>query len=132
MATGTSASLSAPQSKALRERVRSVPGDLRAAFEEAFNAWKGSWFRGGLAFSSDPPTRAVGAEFDALIALGSGIIPLVIEKLVDPENFLALQLYDTIQPNRSLLVQFGPDDERILEGEQGRARRVVQAWFSNQ
>ena len=45
---------------------------------------------------------------------------------------MALQLYDAIQPSERLLVQYGPDDERILEGEQGRARRVVQAWFANQ
>jgi hypothetical protein len=66
------------------------------------------------------------------IALGPAIIPFVIEKLADPENFLALQLYDAIQPNETLLVQFEPDDERIPEGEQGRAQRVVQAWFANQ
>ena len=37
-----------------------------------------------------------------------------------------------MQPNEQLLVQYGPDDERVLEGERGRARRVVQAWFANQ
>ncbi len=67
-----------------------------------------------------------------LTNLGPVILPLVIEKLADPENFLALQLYDTMQTNERLLVQFEPDDERILEGEPGRARRVVQAWFANQ
>jgi hypothetical protein len=65
-------------------------------------------------------------------ALGPQILPLVIEALADPEHFLALQLYDAIQPNPQLIVQFEPEDERILEGEQGRARRVVQAWFANQ
>jgi hypothetical protein len=40
-------------------------------------------------------------------------------------------LYDAVQPDLNLLVQFEPDDERIVEGEQGRARRVVQAWCAN-
>ena len=71
------------------------------------------------------------ASFDALIAMGPAIIPLVVESLADPENFFALQLYDAIQPNDQLLVQFEPDDERVLEDEQGRALRVVQAWFAN-
>ena len=53
------------------------------------------------------------------------------KKLADPENFFALQIYDALQSDEKLLVQFEPDDERILEGEQGRARRVVQAWFAN-
>lgn len=82
--------------------------------------------------SRSVPTRTVGKEFDDLIALGPAILPLVIEALADPENFMTLQLYDAIQPNEKLLVQMGADDERILEGEQGRARRVVEAWFANQ
>jgi hypothetical protein len=124
--------LSAAQKRALKEECQKVPEELRTAFARAFAAWKATWFGGGLVFSSNPHTRAVGKEYDALIALGPSILPLVIEQLADPENFLALQLYDAIQPNDKLLVQFEPDDERILEGEQGRAQRVVQAWFANQ
>lgn len=124
--------LSAAQKRALNAQREGVPADLRAAFRQAFDAWKSTWFCGGLAVSSDPHTRAVGKEYDALVALGPAILPLVIEQLADPENFMALQLYDAIQPNEKLLVQIGPEDERILEGEQGRARRVVQTWFANQ
>lgn len=124
--------LTAAQKKALREERERLPADVRARFEAAFDAWKRTWFSGGLAINSDPHTRAVGKEFDALVALGPAILPLVIEALADSDNFLALQLYDAIQPNERLIVQFEPGDERILEGEQGRARRVVQAWFTNQ
>jgi hypothetical protein len=124
--------LSAEQKKVLQTQLRAIPRELRTTFEDAFRGWKETWFRGGLAISSDPHTRAVGPEFDALIALGPAILPLVISVLAEPENFFALQLYDAIQANERLLVQFEPGDERILEGEQGRARRVVQAWFANQ
>jgi hypothetical protein len=123
--------LTAAQKKVLREGRSKAPADLRAAFDTAFDAWKSTWFSGGLAMSSDPRTRAVGKEFDTLIAMGPAILPLVVEKLADPENFMALQLYDAIQPNEHLIVQYGPEDERILEGEQGRARRVVQARLTN-
>lgn len=109
-----------------------VPEELCAAFDKAFAAWKDTWFRGGLAISSNPHTRTIGKEFDALIALGPSTLPLLVEQLADPENFLALQLYDALQSEERLLVQFEPEDERILEGEQGRAQRVVQAWFANQ
>src|SRR5207247_1998647 len=101
------------------------------AFEQAFAVWKDSWFRGSLLVSSDPRTRTVGSEYDQLIALGTAVIPLVIEKLAEPDNFLALQLYDAIQTDPNLLVQFEPSDPRILEGEQGRAQRVVHGWFAN-
>ncbi len=124
--------LTAEQRRMLREQCSRIPVDLRQAFEEAFQAWKNTWYSGGLAVSSDPHTRSVGREFDALIALGPTVLPLLIDKLSDPDNFLSLQLYDAMQPNDRLLVQHGADDERILEGEQGRARRVVQLWFANQ
>lgn len=124
--------LTSAQRKALREQRAQVSAELQNVFDEAFSAWKTTWFSGGLAISSDPHMRAVGKEFDTLIALGPPVLPLVIEVLSEPENFLALQLYDAMQSKEQLLVQFGPDDERILEGEQGRARRVVQAWFANQ
>jgi hypothetical protein len=123
--------LSAVQRNLLTEECNRIPPDRLAAFDKAFAAWKGTWFEGGLAISSDPHSRTVGREYDALIALGASILPLLVQALADPDNFLALQLYDAIQANQRLLVQFEPDDERILEGEQGRARRVVEAWFAN-
>jgi hypothetical protein len=123
--------LTAPQKKTLRAERDAVDPDLRMAFEEAFGAWKQTWFLGGLAINSNPHSRSIGKEYDALIALGPEIMPLVVEKLADPENFLALQLYDAIQPNEWLVVHFEADDERILEGEQGRAKRAVKAWFAN-
>jgi hypothetical protein len=119
------------QRKALVDEREQIRADLRTTYESAFDAWKATWFSGGLAISSNPHTRSVGKEYDALIAMGPAIIPLVVESLADPENFFALQLYDAIQPNDQLLVQYEPEDERILEGEQGRAQRVVQAWFAN-
>ncbi len=124
--------MSATQRRQLSEETTRIPEEVRTAFEQAFSAWNNSWFSGGLAMSSNPHTRAVGQEYDALIALGPTILPLVVEKLAEPDNFLALQLYDALQPNEKLLVQFESGDERILEGEPGRARRVVQAWFANQ
>ncbi len=119
------------QRKLLRDERKRIPATLREAFATAFAAWMDTWFSGGLSFDSDPHSRTIGKEFNALVALGPEIIPLLIEELADPENFLALQLYDAIQPNVRLIVHFGPNDKRIVEGEQGRARRVVQAWFAN-
>ncbi len=127
----TKSYLSANQKKTLQEQKAEIPATLRREFDKAFSAWKATWFSGGLAISSDPHTRAVGKEFDGLIALGPAILPLVIEALADPENFMALNLYDAIQPDARLIVQYEPDDEEMLEGEQGRAQRVVNAWFVN-
>src|SRR2546423_6422772 len=56
--------LSAVQKKLLRDQCAAIPAAVRTDFETAILAWKNTWFRGGLAMSSDPHTRAVGNEFD--------------------------------------------------------------------
>jgi hypothetical protein len=125
------ASVTNKERSALKRLVSEVESETRQAFRAAFAAWKKTWFEGGLAISSDPHTRAVGKEFDALVALGPKILPLVVETLVDPEHFLALQLYDALQPDQHLIVQYEPDDERILGGEQSRAAEVVKHWLAS-
>jgi hypothetical protein len=82
--------LTVAQKQLLHKEQAEVPARVRADFDAAFGAWKETWFSGGLAVSSDPHTRAAGREFDALIALGPAILPLLIERLADPDNFLAL------------------------------------------
>jgi len=123
--------ITAKERAALKSIAADVDARTRHTFQAAFAAWKKTWSEGGLAISSDPHTRTVGREFDALVALGSKILPLVVETLADPDNFLALQLYDALQANPKLIVQFEPDDERILLGEQGRSQEVVKQWLAN-
>ena len=78
--------LSAQQKKALGAEREAVDPELRRIFEDAFGAWKQTWFSGGLAINSNPHSRAVGKEYDALIALGSAIMPLIVEKLPEPDS----------------------------------------------
>ena len=114
----------------LERAVAEMPSELRQAYSEAFSAWKSTWFSGSLAIDSNPYSRAHGAEFDRLIALGPQILPLIVNSLSEEDNFLALALYDSIQSDSKLVVQFESDDPRLLEGEQGRAKRVVKTWLS--
>jgi hypothetical protein len=72
----------------------------------------------------------IGKELDALFALGPKILPLVVESLTDPHNFLALQLYDTLQASPKSIVQFDPEDERILAGQQGRTQEVANVYIT--
>jgi hypothetical protein len=59
-----------------------------------------------------------------------GLLPLVIEVLADPNNFLALQLYEALPPDEGLGVQWQPDDKRTRDREQRRTRDGVKAWFA--
>jgi hypothetical protein len=127
----TTAMVTTKERSAVKRIASEVESETRQVFRAAFTAWKKTWFEGGLAISSDPHSRAVGKEFDALVALGPRILPLVVEALADADNFLALQLYDALQPEQHLIVQYEPDDERILGGEQGRAAEVVKHWLAS-
>lgn len=131
MTTNTHA---APLSDEERARVAAevarVPSDLKARFDAAFEAWQKSWFRGRMAFNSDTRHRAAGPEFDALVALGDAILPLVVEKMHDPDNFIALVLYDRLQKDEKLRVRYAPRDPQAHEGEHARALRTARAWLA--
>ena len=91
--------LTAAQKKILREERSNAPAALQTAFEAAFEVWKESWFRGGLAISSDPRTRTVGREFDAFIALGPEILPLWLRSW--PTRRISWPCNSTTRSNRT-------------------------------
>jgi hypothetical protein len=119
------------QVASIRTAAQRVPQDLRRRFDAAFAQWKASWSASHIIISSDPRAVTHTPEFQELVALGRDIIPLVVEKLTDPENFFALQLYDVLQPEHHMVVESDLSDEHVFEGEQGRARRTVERFASS-
>ena len=119
------------QQALLRDAVSTVSQSVVDEFERRFSAWKETWVAEHTAHLSDPSFVTNNEEFAALVALGPEILPLVIGKLIDPDNFLALQLYDAVEIDPGALVGIDPGDDVILEGEQGRARRTVERWIAN-
>ncbi|KAF7371302.1 Acyl carrier protein-like [Mycena sanguinolenta] len=81
------------------------PG-LVADFEEKYAAWEAIWYTGENAISSHSATRAQGPEFEALVALGPKIIPLVVKKLAMPENehMFAVELYNVLEKDERVKV----------------------------
>ncbi len=123
--------LSEHQQSALRGLLNEVPKDLVEEFESRFQAWKTTWYAGYHLFLSDPAHVKNCEEFFEVAALGSDMVPLLIEKLVDPKNTLALQLYDEIQTERYLQIPLGSSEEVILKGEEFRAEEVVRLFLSS-
>ena len=121
------------EAETLNVAVGNVDTHIRERFEERFTAWQYTWRAPHTKHLSDPSFVQYNEEFLELVELGDQIVPLLIEKLLDPNNFYVLQIYDAIQPESVSVVAMEPDEtELILEGEQGRARRTVQRWLSNQ
>ena len=108
------------QIAAIRASAERLPAPLHRQFEERFAAWKKTWQEPAIAVSSNPRSVTHSKEFRELVALGKDIIPVIAEKLLEPDNFFALQLYDMLQDERQLVVA-SPED--AFDGEQARAKR---------
>jgi hypothetical protein len=109
---------------ALREQAAALPAGLRSEFEERFERWREEWTN-LLGPTSDPGAVRESAHFRELVALGPETLPALVEKLTDPANFLALQLYETLEPDEKMRVPIDPRWPEIEEGEQGRAVRTA-------
>ncbi len=115
----------------LRERAGDVDASLAARFEAAYRAWATACDHPFIAISSNPMIRTQIPEFLELIALGTAILPLLMNKLTKPDEFFALLAVDRlIRPE--LVVSHEPDDRTALLGEQGRALETVKRWIQTE
>ena len=119
------------QAEVMKSVIAEVDKQVIDEFETKFSAWVQTWDAPHTAHLSDPSFVRFSEEFAALVAMGADILPLVVEKLTDPDNFFALQLYDALQPEAMSVVHIDPEDDAIFEGEQGRAERTVERWIAN-
>lgn len=124
-------SLTDDQLNYVRSRASQVDERLKLRFDQAYAAWRATWEHPLIAVSSAPAARAQTTEFLELIALGPEILPLLMAKLADPDEFFALVAVDRLA-RPELQVTRELDDETLLLGEQGRAIETVQGWVASQ
>lgn len=117
------------EKRLLQGLIKPIPKSIVADFEKNFRAWKNTWFKGEFAMISDPYKRLDSPEFKKLKAMGKTIVPLLAKKLMDEKNFMALPAFEKIAANNKLIIRIDAKDERILEGEQGRAYRTVKNFI---
>jgi hypothetical protein len=121
--------LSRTEHASLKDEISRIPDDTRKEFEKRYAAWRKTWSDPHLAILSDPAALRYSKEFSDLGALGPEILPLVVEKLAQPAEFFALQLYDALQSHPALRLDTDAEHEQVFEGEQGRAERLVKHWL---
>ena len=119
--------LSSQERDLLNQAATTIPKSVSQDFESAFQAWKNTWFEGNMGYSSNTYHRASNKAFDKLTAMGKQVIPLVIQKLADPDNFMAIVLYEQLEKSPNLQAQV---DRTHLESEQTRSRRIVKLWLN--
>ena len=116
----------------LESVIKEMDRQTISEFEARFSTWAKTWHSPYTAHLSNPAFVKDNEEFVELLKMGTGILPLVVEKLTDPKNFFALQLYDSLQlkGEKAMIVHIDPEDDTMMEGEQGRAARTVEQWVS--
>lgn len=118
-------SISPEQLSRLDVEIARLPADLRGRFDARYRDWRRTWDRHDILVSSNLKAIRNNSEFRALAALGPRILPLVVDKLLQPDEFFALQLYDVLQDRPELR----EDGYRDL-GEQRRALATARRWLS--
>ena len=121
--------LSKEEAKFLKSRLDAITPELRESFEKAYQAWKRTWDHPFIVVSSDPSARTQTPAFLELIAMGRDILPLLMEKLLDPDEFFALQAVDRLlRPEAIVVHDF--ESGTALAGEQARALETVRRWIA--
>lgn len=113
----------------LDDLIAKIDSSILKDFESRFQDWKKTWDEPHTAMLSNPSFVRYSKEFSLLTELGAVILPAVVKKLADPDNFFALQLYDALQEQELLIVGLEPDSDEIFDGEQGRAQKTVETWL---
>ena len=116
--------ISIEQRSRLDAEIAGVPAELRASFDELYRDWRRTWQRPDILVSSNSKAVKDSDEFRALASLGPKVLPLIVDKLLQPSEFFALQLYDTIERRPNLR-----EENRDL-GEQKRALATARRWLS--
>lgn len=102
----------------------------REAFRELFEAWKATWFTGEMAYSSDTREFAAGYAYDSLVKMGPEILPLVVEQLLNPENFVANQLYYDLQSTPKMRLRREIAGPETALTEQDRSKLIVTSFVA--
>lgn len=96
----------------------------KSSFDTLFEKWKKNYQTNSASVVSSSTLSAKELEeFTVLKAMGGSILPLIIEKLCNEDNFFALVLYDELQSDNELKV-FGE-----TYSEQSRSNRTVRKWI---
>ena len=114
----------------IKKLASKVPDSIRSRFSILVDKWN-------FAIDHNPKTRYSAStysyaglpEFNSLKSMGEQIIPLIMERLINPSDFYLLVLYEAVQNDSNQKITYKNGDFHILEGEQNRAIRCVKKWL---
>ena len=108
----------------VREIAALVPDSVKTQFSFLLYKWNYAIAHNHKTLlSSNTYSYAELSEFHALKSMGSQVIPLIIERLMEPSNFYLLVLYEAVQKDSSKIAKYH------IGGEQNRAIKCVKKWL---
>lgn len=116
--------LTMEERRRVREIAAQVPDSVKTQFSFLLYKWNYAIAHSHKTLlSSNTYSYTELPEFHALKSMGSQVIPLIIERLIEPSNFHLLVLYEAVQKDCSKIVK------DHIGGEQNRAIRCVKKWL---
>ena len=105
-----------------------VPDSIRNRFASLVDKWN-------IAIDYNPKTRYSAStysyaklpEFIPLKSMGKQIVPLIMERMINPSDFYFLVLYEAVLEGNET-----NDDSKFSGSEQIRAIRCVKKWLEKQ
>ena len=112
----------------IKELASQVPDSIRNRFANLVDKWN-------IAIDHNPKTRYSAStysyaklpEFIPLKSMGKQIVPLIMERMINPCDFYFLVLYEAVMEGNET-----NDDSMFSESEQIRAIRCVKKWLEKQ
>lgn len=112
----------------IKELASQVPDSIRNRFAVLVDKWN-------FAIDHNPKTRYSAStysyaklpEFIPLKSMGKQIVPLIMERMINPCDFYFLVLYEAVLEGNET-----NDDSKFSESEQIRAIRCVKKWLEKQ
>lgn len=106
----------------LHDYVENLSEGLKQDFQKKYAVWTGNCAQ---SFSSNTYQYTLIDGFQQLEDMGDSILHLVVKEMIEERNFLLLMLYEKIQKDPKLHVDY----DYPLEAEQSRARRAVHLYL---
>lgn len=113
--------LSREEINRVREVAAKVDPKLKAEFDRLHSAWCSAADESAeISMSSAVGERRKLPQFQALVDLGPGILPLVVEQMLEPDRFFTLTVYEALSGT--------PSSQEAWC--QKRARQYVKDWLA--
>ncbi|KFZ13841.1 hypothetical protein V502_06411 [Pseudogymnoascus sp. VKM F-4520 (FW-2644)] len=114
----------------LADSIKTSYPELTNNFDTLYAAWKETWFLTfNMALQQSSAARANGPQWEAVVALGPAVLPLVVAKLTTGVDAFAVQLYNRLETDTTKKVD--PDDLQTYYFLKNQAQTDVTLFSSD-